>query len=44
MNIDTAFQTQLVPDAASPLISVVVPVHNESPEYPPACGRHWRRP
>jgi dolichol-phosphate mannosyltransferase len=35
MNIETKFQTQLEPDAALPLISVVVPVHNESPNIRP---------
>jgi dolichol-phosphate mannosyltransferase len=35
MNIETSFQTQLMPETASPLISVVVPVHNESPNIRP---------
>ena len=35
MNIETQFLTQTVPDAALPLISVVVPVHNESPNIRP---------
>jgi dolichol-phosphate mannosyltransferase len=35
MNIETKFQTQTMPDAAAPLISVVVPVHNESPNIRP---------
>ena len=35
MNIETKFQTHPVTDAAAPLISVVVPVHNESPNIRP---------
>jgi dolichol-phosphate mannosyltransferase len=35
MNIETAFQTQFAPESASPLISVVVPVHNEGPNIRP---------
>lgn len=35
MNIETAFQTQIMPEAATPLISVVVPVHNEGPNIRP---------
>jgi dolichol-phosphate mannosyltransferase len=35
MNIETKFQTQSVPETATPLISVVVPVHNESPNIRP---------
>ena len=42
MNIETRFQTQAEPDAGVPLISVVVPVHNESAEYQAADRRHRR--
>jgi dolichol-phosphate mannosyltransferase len=35
MNIETKFQTQPDTDAGSPLISVVVPVHNEAENIPP---------
>jgi len=35
MNIETRFQTQAEPDAGAPLISVVVPVHNEAPNLKP---------
>lgn len=35
MNIETSFLTQFAPDAGVPLISVVVPVHNEGPNIRP---------
>ena len=35
MNIEPSFQTQFAPDAGVPLISVVVPVHNEGPNIRP---------
>jgi dolichol-phosphate mannosyltransferase len=35
MNIETRFQTQAETDAGAPLISVVVPVHNEAPNLKP---------
>lgn len=38
MNIEPKFQTKPDTDTGTPLISVVVPVHNEAPNIPPLIG------